>query len=117
MGLAGTEYEYRSVWPVLSLCLQADSQNLLFGDLNMAQLVAKQVVASYRGMMERVESEIRSDMISDIIDLYLKLNFPDVWDEVEHARMHQEDMEHGNTVIYAEDMAELMDKMHDAEVL
>lgn len=99
----------RKVWRPLSLCLQADEQGLLKGDLNMVQVAAISLVRSNNIYERRGELKAKHSYIDDLIDLYLKLNHPKVFEELEHERMLNE--EKPDQELVAQDMNEMLDKM------
>ena len=97
---------------VLALCLQADAQGLLQGDLNLAQIAAMAIVRKYRLVERHEERRSTMDYVDDIVGVYLKLNHPQAYEEVERARM-QEALERKDpdAELIAEDMAELYEKL------
>ena len=87
------------------------------GDLNMVQSIALDVVYSYNIAIERERFDVKRTNIRDIIDLYLKLNFPEAFEEVERARtLESEDESHGNVEMYADSIEELFNMMQMADM-
>ena len=100
----------------LSLCLQAEDQGLLQGDLNMAKVSASMLVSAYHAFEKREELASRLDIVVDVIDLYLKLNHPAAYDEVQRFRASEADAERDpNAEMLADNMAEMYERLMEMD--
>lgn len=95
----------------LVCCLQADERGLLVGDLNAVQSVAVDVVRVYKMSVERDERDRKIETVRDIIDLYMKLNFPEQFDVIERSRAANIEEEKPNQELVADTMDEMYEQL------
>ena len=78
----------------------------------MSKVAARMLVSAYRSSERQEELRARLDVVTDIIDLYLKLNYPAAYDEVQRARANASVEERdANSELIAENMGELYEQL------
>ena len=95
----------------LVCCLQADERGLLSGDLNIVRSTAVDVVRVYRSSVERSERDRRMSVIHDVIDLYMKLNFPEQFEAIERSRAANIEEEKPDQSLVADTMDEMYERL------
>lgn len=97
----------------LSACLQAERRGLLSGDLNLVQSVASDAAHLHSIRVRSMVRESDFKVVGDIIDMYVKLNFPDAYDAM-HAADSMPDDAYTLDDFSADSMDEMIGKMRAA---
>ena len=95
-------------------CLQAEEQGLLMGNLNLPQVAARSVKKAHDAFVDGKEHEREMEERSELVELYIKLNFPELHEAVERNRIAQPDDEVKLDELSADDMDEMLQKMRAA---
>lgn len=95
----------------MGACLRADWQGLLLGDLNCVQSIAKRISRMYDMRVAEARRKADLENIKDVVELYIRLNFPELWDSMEAARRAQPDDEVKLDELEADTMDEMIQKM------
>lgn len=100
-----------SVGRAVGMCLQADDKGLLQGDTCLTRTVAMAIVRQHESWVNAKKNEQRVKHADDLLELYIKLNFPKVYEDLERKRLAEKESIPTFDGMEADSMDDMLDKL------